>query len=258
MEDCKMNNVIINADDCGKSLRDNDYIEEAIIKGLLTSTTIIANMDGYEGAMMLYNKYRDRISFGAHLNITEGEPLEPNDIFLKTGFCIKEDGKMIFNRLKYRFRYPNEKLRKAIYVELKAQMNKLISSGIEISHIDSHRHMHMNPFILPIVCQIAHEFHIDRIRRGRNCHGVSAKNLFFGCLNTYANIILKNFVCTDVFCSFDYYYNHPNYSNLNYELSCHPGHPDLFFRKEMHFIESHMEEVTNRCHLIKYDELQKK
>ena len=67
--------LIINADDCGYSKTNNSHIKQAIEKGKITSTTIMANMPEVEDAIRLYETYHNDISFGIHLNLTEGEPL---------------------------------------------------------------------------------------------------------------------------------------------------------------------------------------
>lgn len=46
--------IIINADDCGYSEKVNAAIEDCILKNAITSTTIMANMDDFEGALRLY------------------------------------------------------------------------------------------------------------------------------------------------------------------------------------------------------------
>lgn len=67
--------VIINADDCGYSKLVDDHIANAIRSGKITSTTMMANMNDFEGALALYDTYKDEVSFGFHLNLTEGTPL---------------------------------------------------------------------------------------------------------------------------------------------------------------------------------------
>ena len=67
--------IIINADDCGLSEIVDKEIEYCIRHGLISSTTIMANMDDFEGARRLYDTYGNAVSFGWHMNLTEGEPL---------------------------------------------------------------------------------------------------------------------------------------------------------------------------------------
>lgn len=49
-------------------------------------------------------------------------------------------------------------------MELRAQIRRVKEAGLEVSHLDSHQHLHMLPGILPIVARLAREFGIGAIR----------------------------------------------------------------------------------------------
>ena len=232
-----MNSIIINADDCGMSVSVNSAIDSAIAKGLITSTTVMANMDDFDGAVNLYNKWKDKISFGVHINITEGYPLMPSKIMAESGFCISQGDNMVFNNLHYLYKYPSKALKESIYLEIKAQIEKILDSGIKISHIDSHRHMHLAPFILPIVCYISREFGITKMRQSRNRLGFSLRDLKDRGLNVYRNFIMKDIKKTDVFCSVAEFSSVMKNDNKIYELMCHPGHPNQRYIDEMNYLE---------------------
>ena len=70
-----MNTIVINADDCGKSSVVNKAIRDCVESNLITSTTIMSNMDDFGGAIKLYEDYSGKISFGLHINLDEGEYL---------------------------------------------------------------------------------------------------------------------------------------------------------------------------------------
>ena len=62
------------------------------------------------------------------------------------------------------FYKPNEKLKKAVYNELKSQIQKVLNDGIKISHFDSHEHIHHSPWIFKIITELGKEFKINKIR----------------------------------------------------------------------------------------------
>lgn len=263
-----MNRIIINADDCGRSQFDDDAIESAIQKGLITSTTVMANMDDLEGAVKLYEKYNDRVSFGVHLNLSEGEPLKPSKAFVDSGFCIDEGGRMIFGfipdlfakgpikaKIKYQYSRLNSDMKGSIYNELKAQILKLRSVGIEISHIDSHNHMHLSPFILPIVCEVAREFNIIKMRHGVSGLGNSLKCLLFKSINAYDSRIMKGFKQTDIFCSVKNFTDMVKDSDKSYEVMCHPGITYAHYPAEMKYLEDNIAEIRKRYQLITYRDI---
>ena len=263
-----MNRLVINADDCGRSVYDNQKIEEAINKGLITSTSVMANMDDLEGAVKLYEKYNNQISFGIHLNLSEGEPLVWSDVFEQSGFCLEDEGKMVFGfcvdeikkspsaaKKKYQFTPLSGDLKRCIRNEIKAQIVKVREAGIAISHIDSHSHMHLSPFILPIVCEVAREYGLTKMRHSRNRLGYSAKALVYRCLNLYQNFLMRDFVKADVFCSAKEYKSIKMEDGLTYELMCHPGITFGHFPEEMKYLEQNIKRFRNTCQLITYDEI---
>ncbi len=87
--------LIVNADDCGYSKAVNEAICRFIEAGKITSTTVMANMDDFDGAVRLFNQYREKISFGIHLNLTEGHPLLYSQELLDKGY-YKEIGGYLF------------------------------------------------------------------------------------------------------------------------------------------------------------------
>ena len=73
--------IIINADDCGMSQTVNEHIDQAILADKITSTTVMVNMDDFDGEVRLYKQYHEHISFGWHINLSEGKPLLYSQIY---------------------------------------------------------------------------------------------------------------------------------------------------------------------------------
>jgi len=57
---------------------------------------------------------------------------------------------------------------RAIYVEFGAQIEKLVSNGVPISHLDSHMHTHLRPALYPVIQALQWTYGIRRIRRRHN------------------------------------------------------------------------------------------
>src|SRR5215510_14305421 len=66
--------VIVNADDLGMSREVNEAIFDLMARGRVTSASLLANAPATEEAIRTIPKF-PHCSFGAHLNITEYEPL---------------------------------------------------------------------------------------------------------------------------------------------------------------------------------------
>ena len=153
--------LIINADDFGLCESVNKGIVDAHTKGVLTSTTIMANMPAAEHAVELA-KNLPTLGLGVHLNLTAGKPLcRDNTVKLildSQGYFALSPGKLALASL------ITGKVRTAIETELASQIQWLIDKGIKPTHLDSHKHIHSFPTIFPIVCRLAKRFSIPAIR----------------------------------------------------------------------------------------------
>ena len=155
-----MKKVIINADDFGLSSGINKAIILAHKEGILTSTTLMANMPGFDEAVELAKKNQN-LGVGVHLNIIRGKPLcSPRKVesllnnnynFLTVPQFFK---KIMLKKIK-----PLE-----IEREFRAQIEKVLKNEIKITHFDSEKHIHSFPYIMQIVIKLAIEYKIPRIR----------------------------------------------------------------------------------------------
>ncbi|MCP2520251.1 ChbG/HpnK family deacetylase [Candidatus Aminicenantes bacterium AC-708-M15] len=155
-----MKRLIINADDFGLTNGINEGIILAHKRGILTSTTLIPNMPGFENAVKLA-KENKTLGVGIHLNIIRGKPvrrpeevsslLNKNGNFLTIYPFIK---KFILGKIEA------EQVEK----EFRAQIEKVLDEGIEITHFDSEKHIHSIPKIMGIVIKLAKEYKIPKIR----------------------------------------------------------------------------------------------
>lgn len=161
--------IIINADDCGLSETVDKEIEYCIQHGLITSTTVMANMPDFEGALRLYDTYRDTISFGWHMNLTQGEPLTKSQALLDYGYFVEEEGKVRMDGMAFwKQKHFPKAIREDIKKELRAQIGKIRDNGISISHADGHQHIHTSPALLLVIPSLLSELKIDKCRRMRN------------------------------------------------------------------------------------------
>lgn len=128
-----MGKVIFNADDFGYSRGINYGIVDAHSKGILTSTTLMTNMPGFNHAIELSKQYPD-LGIGIHLTLTCGKPVLDGH---KT--IVDDTGK--FKSLDF-FEGDNEYDLNEVEKEWEAQIKKAIDANLDISHLDSHHHVH--------------------------------------------------------------------------------------------------------------------
>lgn len=245
--------IIINADDCGKSQIVNAEIEQCIINGKITSTTVMANMEDFDGAVRLYDTYNGSISFGWHINLTEGEPLTKSQILLDKGYYLENDGHVVFNGNAFWSKTLGQAISMEIKKELRTQYEKLMDNGICITHADSHQHIHTSPSMLFLIPGLLKELNITRCRRLRNYKESKKERLL---RNAWAlPFKLKGLKMTDTFASFSEYVTNVNLHHGDViELMCHPGHPGQEYSDEYDVLKSFDLKKLN-AELISYKEL---
>jgi len=215
--------IIINADDFGLSNNINAAIYEAFQKKLISSTTLIVNIDqSFKDALnyIISNKIsRDKV--GLHLNFEEGTPLTQN--IKNINFICNAEGNFYFNfRVTNKFFYDNY-INNCIKEEIAAQINKFIDHiGDNPTHIDSHNHTHTEYAMINSLLPILNDYKIYKVRLTRNI----GKDITFA-KYLYKNIFnyklkLNNFITTDFFGDlFDYKeFNFLKHSNI--EIMVHP------------------------------------
>lgn len=156
-----MRKLIINADDLGYSLRVNSEIERLIFKGLVTSSTLMANGPAFEDGVRIAREHPE-VSVGVHLNLIEFKPLTNFEIFRNYGLIDSNDD-FIEGAI---FVYPiNDELKEAIFQEWDEQISRVKQRGILPSHIDSHEHTHAIGALQDILISLMKKHEIIRVRR---------------------------------------------------------------------------------------------
>jgi hypothetical protein len=153
--------IIVNADDFGLSSSVNNAIIRSFQKGLINSTTIMANMPGFDGAVELAHKNSILDKIGIHLNLSEGNPLNTNILNTKLfNNNSRSDHKKFIKSLF--FLSGNDK--KLIFEEFAAQIKKVRNAGIQINHIDTHHHIDEVLPITKIILSLLKEYDIPSMR----------------------------------------------------------------------------------------------
>jgi hopanoid biosynthesis associated protein HpnK len=236
---CKL---IVHADDFGLSEKVNEGIIEAHRNGIVTSASIMANGVAFEQAVELCNS-TPTLDVGVHLTLVEEKPLSDKrdipSLVDKSGFFYNRAAAFI-----RRYLLSNVSFDEVRY-ELDLQVRKVVASGLEVTHLDGHQHIHMLPRISLIVGQLARKYNIPAVRYPRE----KLKNYMFkeqGGLPRIIQLVVLNAFCrmSDVgnvkrpnyFVGF-FYGGQLNKKNLQKiienlpsddicELMCHPGLSD--------------------------------
>jgi hopanoid biosynthesis associated protein HpnK len=156
--------LIVNADDFGFTAGVNRAIVEAHTLGIVTSSTLMADGRAFDDAVRLA-KTVPRLSVGCHVVLIDGEPvldakrLPSITSAHSSGARFRDELKSFAVRALAGFLDPGE-----IEAEAIAQIRKLQSSGISVSHLDTHKHTHLFPAVLRPLLRAARACGIRAIR----------------------------------------------------------------------------------------------
>lgn len=166
-----MKKLIVNADDFALHTLVNRAIIQAHQQGVLTSTSILANGEAFEEAVSLATD-NPNLGIGVHLCLVGGLKTLSAPELVPT-LIDPQTGRLYENYVKFTKKYLSGQIsKKEIYNELSLQVKKVKESGLSITHIDSHQHMHMLPGIERIAVQICREEGLSKSR-------VSNESVFF-------------------------------------------------------------------------------
>jgi hopanoid biosynthesis associated protein HpnK len=157
----KLKNLIVNADDLGWTEGVNRGIAEAHRKGLVTSTSLLANGRAF-GRALEVARANPELGVGVHLNLSDGPPAaKPEQVLgLVNEAGVFEGGpENLLLRIASRG-LPLEEVER----EWDAQIQKVRDAGIAPTHMDGHKHVHMLPGLFPIALRLAKKHGIRAIR----------------------------------------------------------------------------------------------
>ena len=250
-----MNNIIINADDFGINQIVTSEIERMIEMGIISSTTIMANGECLD-EVKRFAVLHPEISFGVHLCLSEFSSLTKSQTLHKYGITDESGAfvrKAIFNIKKVPF-----ELQKALREELSAQIDKVKSLNIPLSHCDSHHHVHTIPALRDVFTQVVKEQGFSKLRLSTEFHSLRLKVHVCAWKKQKRcnNYLKKHFKTTDQFFSYSTFLNlrkQPKDSIV--ELMCHPGHHGEIYKAEMKLVENKALQNRIDYKLISYNEL---
>ena len=155
-----MRRLIINADDFGLTSGVNRGILQSHQNGLVTSATLMACGGKFAEAANLAAQ-APRLSIGCHVVLVDGTPVsDPDSISTLVVNSRFRDRLTNFALLAAGGRLDPEQ----IEAEVTAQIRKLQSAGVNVSHLDSHKHTHMFPVVLKGILRAAKACGVGAIR----------------------------------------------------------------------------------------------
>lgn len=141
--------LIINGDDFGLSPGINEGVRRGWRAGMMTSTTILVNQPWAREAVEL-SRECPGLELGVHLNLTVGKALTDGRQF--------EPFPVLYDRLQQADADELSRFQVWAEAEWLAQIKLARSWGLELSHLDSHHHLHGWPWLQPVALHLARLF----------------------------------------------------------------------------------------------------
>jgi len=151
--------LIVNADDFGLTSGVNRAITEGNRSGIVTSATLMANARVSDAAIDLA-KMQPSLKTGCHVVLIDGVPLAENLPSLTNGSSRFRTSLKQFAIAAVRKQIAVEEIQR----EVEAQIRKIQSRGITLTHVDSHKHTHMFPHVLRPVLRASKACGIRAVR----------------------------------------------------------------------------------------------
>ncbi|HSC55962.1 MAG TPA: ChbG/HpnK family deacetylase [Nitrospira sp.] len=153
--------LIVNADDFGLTEGVNQGIHDAHRRGLVTSTSLLANGAAFQSAIALA-RHSPALGVGIHLNLTDGRPIAPPSeipslINAAQSFAAKPP-QLVQQLLAGTAQLAH------IEREFRAQIEHVLAAEIMPTHLDGHQHVQTWPSIFAITVKLALEYGIRGIR----------------------------------------------------------------------------------------------
>src|SRR3569833_1740988 len=148
--------LILHADDFGETAEITAGICQAIEAGVVSSTSIMANMPGTEDALPRARQLADRASFGVHLNFCEGNPLT------RGASLVDERGNFHAKRALFLRAIRGTLSPSELEAEITAQIARIHEAQKPKTQDEEHKHLHQLPVVRNAVARGLPRFGIER------------------------------------------------------------------------------------------------
>jgi hopanoid biosynthesis associated protein HpnK len=156
-----LKNLIVNADDLGWTEGVNRGIVEAHRRGLVSSTSLIANGRAFASAITVRRNHPE-LGIGVHLNLSDGPPTAPAEA---VSGLLNASGQLHGNPESLLLRIARRSLPfEEVEREWDAQIAKIKGAGLSPTHVDGHKHVHMLPGLFELALRLARKHGVGAIR----------------------------------------------------------------------------------------------
>jgi chitin disaccharide deacetylase len=162
--DCRVRRLIVNADDFGLTRGVNRAVVEAHSRGIVTSSTLMANGQAFDDAIQCA-KSTSSLSVGCHVVLVDGRSVLGERQTHTLSDTNAHDGRFYETLGGFAWRAVIGRVHAdEIEAEVTAQIRKLQAVGVTVSHLDTHKHTHILSAVLRPLLRAARACGVPAIR----------------------------------------------------------------------------------------------
>jgi chitin disaccharide deacetylase len=157
----KPRRLIVNADDFGRSQSINKAVIQAHQNGILTSASMMVNGQAFDEAVV-FAKTNPALGVGLHLTLVCGQSTLPPE---QIPNLVNSAGEFRDNAVAAGMLYFFSSTAQAeLEREIRAQIEKFLSTGLHLDHLNGHLHFHLHPTVWQILRRLCSEYRIEHVR----------------------------------------------------------------------------------------------
>ncbi len=156
-----MRRLIVTADDFGLSEDVNAAVQQAHTRGILNTTSLMVAAPAAAQAIRIARRL-PRLRVGLHVVVTHGHAvLDRAQIPALLGRAGGLSNRLVASGTRWFFR---PAVRRQLGAEIRAQFEAFRSTGLDLDHVNAHKHQHLHPTVLTLILEIGREYGMRSVR----------------------------------------------------------------------------------------------
>ena len=156
-----MRRLIVCADDFGLDDAVNAAVEAASRDGILTCASLMVGAPAAVDAVARARRL-PRLKVGLHLVLVDGRPVLPP---AAVPALVRADGAFDDDMLRAGLRFFfSPAARRQLAAEIRAQFAAFRATGLDLDHVNTHKHFHIHPTVAGLILAIGREFGVKAMR----------------------------------------------------------------------------------------------
>ena len=153
--------VIVTAHDFGLDVAVNEAVERAYREGILTTTSLMVGAPAAADAVARARR-TPGLRVGLHCTLVDGRSVLPPDAIPD---LVTPDGEFRAGQFGPGVRFfflP--RVRRQLAAEVRAQFDAFRATGLELDHVNAHKHMHVHPTVLALILDVGRDYGLRGVR----------------------------------------------------------------------------------------------